>query len=38
MNISTKETDSQVERTDLWFPRLVVGEGKIGNLGLADAN
>ena len=30
------ETDSQTYRTDLRF--LVVGEGGIGGLGLADAN
>ena len=32
------ETDSQTQRTDLWLPKGGVGEGWIGNLGLADAN
>ena len=38
MNVSNEtETDSQIQRTDLWFPR-EVREGWIGSLGLADAN
>ena len=37
MNLSTKQT--QTQRTDLWLPRgKEVGEGRIGSLGLADAN
>ena len=32
------ETDSQVQRTDLWLPRGWEGEGWIRSLGLADAN
>ena len=30
------ETDSQTQITDLWFPGR--GEGKLGSLGLVDAN
>ena len=30
------EIDSQTQRTDLWLPRGL--EGRIGSLGLADAN
>ena len=33
------ETDSQTQRTDLWFPRgSAVGEGRTASLGLVDAN
>ena len=30
-----RKTDSHIQRTDLWFPRMGLGEeGKIGSLGL----
>ena len=32
------ETDSGTQRTDLRLPRSGVGEGRIGSVGLADAN
>ena len=32
------ETDLGTQRTDLPLPRSGVGEGRIGSLGLADAN
>ena len=32
------ETDSQTQRTDLWLPRGVGGEGIDVSLGLVDAN
>ena len=32
------ETDLDTQRTDLWLPRSGVGEGRIGSLGLADAD
>ena len=37
MSLSLKQTDSQ--RTNLWLPREQgSGEGRIGSLGLVDAN
>ena len=35
-HIYETETDSQTQRTDFWLPG--GGEGKVGSLGLADAN
>ena len=35
--IETKK-DSQIQITDLQLPRVAVGEGRIGRLGLAEAN
>ena len=32
------KTDSQIQTIDLWLPRGVVGEGRIGSLGLAAVN
>ena len=33
------ETDSRIQRTDLWLPKgRGSREGRIGSLGLADAN
>ena len=32
------DTDSQIQRTDLWLLRRRAREGWIGSLGLADAN
>ena len=38
-HIYETETDSQIQKTDLWLPRgWGVEEGRIGSLGLADAN
>ena len=38
-NLSPKQTDSQMERADLWLPRARdVGEGTTGSLGSADVN
>ena len=34
-HICDLETDSQTQKTDLWLPK---GRGRIGSLGLADAN
>ena len=40
MNVSTKQKQTHRHREDLWLPRGWggVGEGRIGSLGLADAN
>ena len=39
MIIYETETDSEMHRTDMWFPRgRQVKEGWTGGLGLADAN
>ena len=39
MNLSTKQKDSQAERTILWLPReREEGVEQIGRLGLVDAN
>ena len=35
-HIYETKTDSQIQRTDLWLPR--VREGRNGSLGLAEAN
>ena len=38
-HIYETETDSEMERTDLWFPRgRWVGQGRIESLKLAEAN
>ena len=37
--LSTKtDTDLQIQRMDLWFPRVEEGVGWTGSLGLVDAN
>ena len=38
MNFYETETDSPIQRKDLWLPSREVGEERSGNLGLADAN
>ena len=39
MNIFTKQKQTHKQRTDLWLPRgKGEGGGRIGSLGLADAN